>query len=160
MFGFPGDEDSDDELTTQLRRARGRERRSSSERVTKGLKPHSTFTVDGLDIDDDYFCCPSYIESFALKGKDWGWVRVDGLKKIEWKESQFDNLQMDLSTKHLIKVLASQVGTSLRAHDEIDRKGTGLVVLLHGNPGLGKTLTAGRIPRILDQAFGVASFLT
>ncbi|KAK0725883.1 P-loop containing nucleoside triphosphate hydrolase protein, partial [Lasiosphaeris hirsuta] len=76
-------------------------------------------------------------------------VRMETLQTVEWHGDPFRMLQLDGSTKNLIEnLVAGFNGTDDGSHqdgsydDIIKGKGQGLIFLLHGPPGLGKTLTA------------------
>lgn len=72
---------------------------------------------------------------------------------IEWNSQAFERLVLPENTKDLIKSLVlvrtTEIGASKglslagRRKDIIAGKGNGLIMLLHGAPGTGKTLTAG-----------------
>ena len=66
--------------------------------------------------------------------KEWGWMLIDKLKRIEASHAAFDSLQIDHSTKRLVKslVLGHQNGGAEDFDDVIDGKGRGLVILLNG----------------------------
>ncbi|KAF4967878.1 hypothetical protein FSARC_4645 [Fusarium sarcochroum] len=72
-------------------------------------------------------------------------IEVDHIREVDWNKTAFENLTVDDTTKYLIKALIStqQLKTE-NSTDLISGKGNGLVMLLHGGPGTGKTLTAGR----------------
>ncbi|CCX12160.1 Similar to ATPase family gene 2 protein; acc. no. O60058 [Pyronema omphalodes CBS 100304] len=65
------------------------------------------------------------------------------LEDIQWIPNPFDNLLLPDDPR---KVIRSLVGShqypETGARDQQELKGKGLVVLLHGTPGTGKTLTA------------------
>ena len=67
-------------------------------------------------------------------------------------ESAIDNLVMDRVNKDLIKAVAkifTDADQSSRfSADYIQGKGEGQIILLHGSPGTGKTLTAGQSPSL------------
>ena len=62
-------------------------------------------------------------------------------------ESAIDNLVMDRVNKDLIKAVAKIFTDADQSNrfsaDYIQGKGEGQIILLHGSPGTGKTLTAG-----------------
>lgn len=79
---------------------------------------------------------------------------VENVREITWNKPAFDRLVLPKSTKDLIKALIS-VRTSPKStennhpvvrktDDLIAGKGNGLIMLFHGGPGTGKTLTAGK----------------
>jgi len=86
--------------------------------------------------------CPARIRGFSLIEKQWGFFLIDKVQDIEWSESVFEKLELDLSTKKVVQALVKTHYTG-KFDDMIAGKGKGLVVLLHGPPGTGKTLTAG-----------------
>lgn len=76
--------------------------------------------------------------------------------KLEWPrmdESVIDQLVMPLGTKDLIKAIARTYTdqSQLFKADFIYGKGEGQIILLHGSPGTGKTLTAGTHSIHLEQ---------
>jgi hypothetical protein len=72
---------------------------------------------------------------------------------VKWNKEAFDRLVLPNKTKDMVKSLvmvrAAQRGLKERRvldsmrDDLIAGKGNGLIMLLHGGPGTGKTLTAG-----------------
>jgi hypothetical protein len=78
---------------------------------------------------------------------------VDQIGEVAWNKDAFERLVLPPRTKDLVKALimvrASGKGKTIargldmKRDDIIASKGNGLVVLLHGGPGTGKTLTAG-----------------
>jgi hypothetical protein len=99
--------------------------------------------------EDQALLCPGKVKGFALTDKVWAEFRVDRLTDIEWNSTAYARLEMDKNIKHVIGALVE----SHRKHSKVDSpefddiiagKGLGLVFLLQGPPGLGKTLTAGK----------------
>jgi len=79
---------------------------------------------------------------------------VEQIKAVTWNKEAFDHLVLSTKTKDLVKALV-MVRTSGKAttqalsavgkrDDMIAGKGNALIMLLHGGPGTGKTLTAGK----------------
>jgi SpoVK/Ycf46/Vps4 family AAA+-type ATPase len=71
---------------------------------------------------------------------------------VSWNKEAFERLVLPSRAKDLVKALvmfrASKHGkrqdiTLGKRDDIIASKGNGLIILLHGGPGTGKTLTAG-----------------
>lgn len=56
-----------------------------------------------------------------------------------------ESLLIEASQKKVVQALVRSHAFPSSARDEIELKGKGLVILLHGSPGLGKTMTAGKI---------------
>lgn len=68
---------------------------------------------------------------------------VPHVQETTWDNRAFDNLVLPPSQKRLILALSkSQLGTVKGFDDFITGKGKGMILLLSGPPGVGKTLTA------------------
>jgi hypothetical protein len=97
--------------------------------------------------DEDYLICPASLIAFLLDQKIWvGSVLISELREITWKEDPYLSLQLPEDKKVLIKSLVHgfcETSSDDGFEDIIEGKGRGLIFLLHGEPGLGKTLTAG-----------------
>ncbi|KAI1111946.1 hypothetical protein F5Y14DRAFT_453540 [Nemania sp. NC0429] len=97
---------------------------------------------------------PPGIHGFFMKEKKWVHLLVAQIQPINWNKTAFDRLVLPKRTKNLIKGLVmvrkptldnsgAQIGFKRKQDDIIAGKGSGLIMLLHGGPGTGKTLTAG-----------------
>ncbi|KAI0197182.1 putative AAA family ATPase [Xylaria flabelliformis] len=89
--------------------------------------------------------CSPVVKAYALKSKRWGEVYVDGISDIKWDENAFDSLVLEEETKRLIKSFVSaqvKQSNSPEFDDIVEGKGQGMIMLLTGEPGIGKTLTA------------------
>lgn len=84
------------------------------------------------------------IPGFALSEKKWVDFYVDKLEPVAWNTNVFDQLVLPVSQKSLVKALVeSHVREGVDGFDDIIKgKGKGLISILHGPPGVGKTLTA------------------
>ncbi|KAI1411767.1 P-loop containing nucleoside triphosphate hydrolase protein [Hypoxylon sp. FL1857] len=88
--------------------------------------------------------CPSRLWAFSLRHKSWKMISLQELSTIETQAEPFKKLQMEEDNKKALEQLLCgwlenrQASSSL---DLIRGKGQGLNILLHGNPGTGKTLT-------------------
>ncbi|KAF9886477.1 hypothetical protein FE257_011384 [Aspergillus nanangensis] len=85
---------------------------------------------------------PPTILGFGFNDKKWRSLAVEHIKKINWNEEAFDRLVMQHHKKELIKALVTVHTASDKSTDIIEGKGNALIMLLHGGPGTGKTLTA------------------
>lgn len=80
-------------------------------------------------------------------------VNIANLREPEFDEGMVKNLIMDEAKKRTLTSLAKSFARRNNAGETIEKpmwsadfvlgKGTGLIFLLHGKPGVGKTLTAG-----------------
>ncbi|KAI0413977.1 hypothetical protein F5X98DRAFT_390342 [Xylaria grammica] len=104
------------------------------------------------EIDDLLVFSPPRIPAYGLKSKRWGWVLIERLEPTRFNVNAFESLQMALATKDLVRALVS--GAYSRHADDFDDiirgKGKGLVMLLHGDPGVGKTLMAESIAELRE----------
>ncbi|KAM5349233.1 hypothetical protein ACJ41O_005740 [Fusarium nematophilum] len=95
-----------------------------------------------------------YVHAFVLRSRQWVTVRTTDLHEVEF-ESGFNDLVLPDNHKTTVQALvkthenmrASQdpsIGSSSieASLDLVKGKGSGLVILLHGPPGVGKTSTA------------------
>ncbi|KAI9795899.1 MAG: hypothetical protein M1833_006626 [Piccolia ochrophora] len=99
-----------------------------------------------------YLLCPPRVLGYHLSSKKWVELNVSEVRKIKNKisRSAFNSLEMkDSKQKHLIRDLVRSHTNNRKASthlplmkDLIKGKGEGLVILLYGPPGVGKTLTA------------------
>lgn len=71
-------------------------------------------------------------------------LSVERVEPVDWNRKAFERLVLDRKSKELIKALVSVHLSVNRMTDIISGKGNGLIILLHGSPGVGKTLTAGK----------------
>lgn len=83
---------------------------------------------------------------------------MDRLQDIQWSDEPFDFLVLGKKQKMLISALVRQHVTHTSQFDDIVQgKGKGLVGLLSGRPGCGKTLTAEAIAEKTHRALYVVS---
>ncbi|KAF2497599.1 P-loop containing nucleoside triphosphate hydrolase protein [Lophium mytilinum] len=90
----------------------------------------------------DPMLCPPYVYGFNLDMKEWCKFFVDFLEDIEWAQNAMDRLILPDAQRRLIRSLVTSHRFPDQARDEAHLKGKGLILLLHGSPGSGKTLTA------------------
>ncbi|CAD0107331.1 unnamed protein product [Aureobasidium uvarum] len=90
----------------------------------------------------DTALCPPYVIGFSCSRKDWCRFYITSLSEVPWKPQAFNELILPQSQLNLVRALVTSHTFPTSARDEDQQKGKGLVCLLHGPPGSGKTLTA------------------
>lgn len=104
-----------------------------------------TETPPDLLSDEQKLIYDNEVYGFSLTDKRWCIFAVDNVQDIEYDAEAFNNLRLPPEQKDTLLALAKFHTTQEGQFDDfIKGKGKGMVVLLHGEPGLGKTLTAGR----------------
>ncbi|KAJ6111187.1 hypothetical protein N7486_003422 [Penicillium sp. IBT 16267x] len=92
---------------------------------------------------NDYVLLPRRMIGYSFRDRKFVRLNVELLKPIMKSEHVFRDLKIDEEHKRMIRALINshfqREGPSL---DLIQGKGSGLVILLHGPPGVGKTATA------------------
>ncbi|KAE9581425.1 hypothetical protein CGMCC3_g2513 [Colletotrichum fructicola] len=94
---------------------------------------------------------PSTVYGFNLQDKKWVDLEVDKFHPVAWNKDAFKRLVLDEKTKEMIYALVDIQTATKRMDDIITGKGNGLIVLLHGSPGTGKTLTAESVAEIAEK---------
>ncbi|KAJ7465589.1 AAA family ATPase [Mycena latifolia] len=94
--------------------------------------------------EEEKLLATNILRGFSFAEKKWFLLFIDGFSEIRWNEASFDRLVLAESSKKLIRALvASHLREEGNKFDDIIKgKGRGLATVLHGSPGVGKTLTA------------------
>ncbi|KAI1328142.1 hypothetical protein F5Y16DRAFT_398785 [Xylariaceae sp. FL0255] len=98
---------------------------------------------------EDLMLLPPHVHGFVLRNRQWVTMLTADLSEARF-ESGFQELMLPERHKSAIQALVnihensrthanSTIGTGI---DLVKGKGTGLIILLHGEPGVGKTSTA------------------
>ncbi|KAK3360393.1 AAA family ATPase [Lasiosphaeria hispida] len=85
------------------------------------------------------------VRGFSFTEKKFLEFFVDKLRPIDWNTSCFEQLVLPESQKELVQALVAehtQRSAAAGFDDIVKGKGQGLILVLHGPPGVGKTLTA------------------
>lgn len=97
--------------------------------------------IDVINDEDKVILFP-FVSIFNLGiNKDWGIAHIKNLHTIKYNDTAFDYLVLEPNKKTLIKALITNKEKTKKYEDFIESKGNGLVFLLYGSPGLGKSLT-------------------
>ena len=84
-----------------------------------------------------------FVRGYAIKAKTWFKLYVDQITDINFNENAFASLVLDDGHKKLIKACVETQRKYKNTFDDIiSGKGRGMIMLLAGRPGVGKTLTA------------------
>jgi SpoVK/Ycf46/Vps4 family AAA+-type ATPase len=76
---------------------------------------------------------------------------MEHIRPVSWNKEAFNRLVLKSKKKELIKALVTVHLTTKQNADVIEDKGNGLIILLHGSPGTGKTLTAESVAEIAEK---------
>jgi len=105
-------------------------------------EPDEEDKIHDVPEEDLHFCAPTVL-GYSFVTKTWGRLISDKFSPIEWNKSAFEHLVLPQTTKTLIKSLVdADRSNSEVIKDVVKGKGGGCIVILHGRPGTGKTLTA------------------
>lgn len=103
---------------------------------------------DGKMTEDDIMIANAVVRGYSMTAKKFLEFTLDNLSQIEWNTKCFEQLVLDPSVKKTVQALVSthsrrKLEPAEDGFDDIVKgKGQGLVCVLHGPPGVGKTLTA------------------
>lgn len=87
--------------------------------------------------------CTPLLRGYSLKNKMWLNFFVNCVKEIEWQKDAFDRLVLPKNQKELILGFTESQRKYRESFDDvIEGKGRGMIILLCGPPGVGKTLTS------------------
>ncbi|KAL2170510.1 hypothetical protein VTG60DRAFT_4796 [Thermothelomyces hinnuleus] len=94
---------------------------------------------------------PPKILGYGLHDKKWRSLLVRHLRPVRWNKKAFEQLVLDPRKKELIEAMVRIHVSSEMSTDVVEGKGNGLIILLHGGPGTGKTLTAESIAELAER---------
>lgn len=101
--------------------------------------------------DEDYALLPRRICGYVLRERKFARLDVESFRHKANSETTLDDIQIKDGHKkiirssvssHFLRSILSKEGSQVHDPDIIRGKGRGLVILLHGAPGVGKTATA------------------
>lgn len=118
--------------------------------------PRPAPTPDYVPSEEDFVLLPRSIPVYSIKERRFVMASPLNLKPIAQTEQIFETLKIPVEHKRIIRSLLSSHfqrrelearGHKIGSQDMISGKGQGLVILLHGSPGVGKTATAEAVAR-------------
>lgn len=117
------------------------------------LKPTIEHEIEAAKVDDENLLyCNHYIGGFSFRQKKWCLFAISQLQPVVWNTNAFSKLVMDTRKRNLIHSLVKSHRNGAETFDDVvSGKGKGLVGLLSGNPGVGKTLTAEVIAEVTKR---------
>ncbi|KAH7063658.1 P-loop containing nucleoside triphosphate hydrolase protein [Macrophomina phaseolina] len=140
------DDDEDDEEITKPEPGDDSSSESDDEEFQDEGKDGENEEVKPEDkpLDDDLVVLASHvIHGCYLKTKAWVDLYIDLANPVPWNHDAFDRLVLPGRYKEMILAFVESQATNRDVFDDvIEGKGQGIIMLLHGAPGLGKTLTA------------------
>lgn len=130
---------------------RTHEREQSAEQAKATSDGAEELHPDDEPAEDFLLQLPPHIQAFDIQAKSWDHILASDIEPVVWDKAAFRNLAIQPDTKELIEALVRNKIKSDQSIDFVKGKGTGLVVLLHGGPGTGKTLTAETVAEIAEK---------
>ena len=102
--------------------------------------------------EEDCLVCPCWVYGYVLRNRKWVKLDVSLIEDVKDRGSGFDSLVLPdghkdtllalINTHSKGKQLETGLKTDKRQMDLVRGKGKGLIILLHGEPGVGKSSTA------------------
>jgi hypothetical protein len=148
IYDDDGDDDDGDDDDEECETTHKHETTHDGSHINYNLAPHE------IDI------CTPYVSCYSLDRDEWGQCIVTDLSPIVYRDDAFEYLCLDtpiaigngtnMRKKDLIRKLITNYD-KIDRRDFIDGKSSGLIITLHGPPGVGKTLTAEATAEILHR---------
>ncbi|KAF8539779.1 P-loop containing nucleoside triphosphate hydrolase protein [Trichophaea hybrida] len=104
--------------------------------ISKELSSNGELTEEHL------LLCTDTIPIFSFQDKEFYTTSISSITDIAFNEKVFDQLVLPQTQKELVRVLVENHSKGAQFDDFVAGKGKGLISVLHGPPGVGKTMTA------------------
>ncbi|KAG5799594.1 hypothetical protein H9Q69_001432 [Fusarium xylarioides] len=102
--------------------------------------------------DPELLLCPPYVLGYSTSRNEWCRYLVDNLRDVSWNKNAWSSLILNPEEKQVLRALVMSHKHPEKARNQSEQKGKGLVVLLHGTPGSGKTLSAETAAEMSEKA--------
>lgn len=115
---------------------------------------------DGKLTEEDRLLANAAVRGYSLQAKRFLELSLDNITPITWNSKCFEELVLDAGTKKTVQALVSthsQRNADEGFDDIVRGKGQGLVCVLHGPPGVGKTLTAECVAEYVQRPLFIVS---
>ncbi|MCJ1308965.1 hypothetical protein MMC25_002620 [Agyrium rufum] len=106
-------------------------------------------TSDSTLANEQYMICSYWVFGYVLAARKWEITSVNNLYSHEDNSDYIEELVIDADNMHMIKAICRTYASDHHnavnsgwSGDMVKGKGEGQIFLLHGKPGVGKTLTA------------------
>jgi hypothetical protein len=115
----------------------------TEKKASVGTKPVLAADSNFILTPEQHLLADARVRGYSLRDKKWLTFFIDSIKDIEWNEHAFTSLVAPQEQKELILSFAESQAKSNGSFDDfIQGKGKGIIMLLAGPPGVGKTLMA------------------
>lgn len=118
-------------------------------------------TIDGALSEDQQLIVTPILRGYALQEKAWVGVFVDRVQDITWDAKAFDSLVLPHAQQGCKRLILGMAQVQSRQRDTFDDviqgKGRGVIMLLRGPPGVGKTLTAESVAEVMKVPLYILS---
>ncbi|KAM0429215.1 hypothetical protein ACHAPT_006429 [Fusarium lateritium] len=93
--------------------------------------------------EEDLMMCNTSVSGYSLKDNKWDTFGVDSISDITFDSQAFDELILpDGQKQQILSLVRVHEDNSFSFDDLVRGKGRGMIFLLYGDTGVGKTLTA------------------
>ncbi|PTB62296.1 P-loop containing nucleoside triphosphate hydrolase protein [Trichoderma citrinoviride] len=129
-----------------------------NEEVLKVMRVTPAF-IDQEDApsEPDLYLFPRTVMGYDLERKRWEDVDVDRIRDIAWNKNAFSHRGTEFETRELTQAIIASHIASQTATGMPQSKDNGLVMLLQGATGTGKTFTVERAAEVFERPLYIMS---